>query len=95
VSVKYSDFRTKILSHVLSKQEIDNFCGFTDYTTLYFIVAAGLLAAFCAGLGVFIFIYWTRLGKVDLNLIQKSEEEGRLEEKFVEGENKKNNILRD
>jgi hypothetical protein len=66
ISIKYSEFKQKVLTHIVDTKTVDNFCGFIDNSGLFFKIAAILLSIVAAGLGSLIFYLLKKMKKMDI-----------------------------
>jgi hypothetical protein len=64
-TVKYAHFKQALLSHTTDNNTINDFCGFTDNSSLYFKLAALLLLCASIGLGVWISMLYKKMKKHD------------------------------
>jgi hypothetical protein len=89
-NLRYKYFKTLILSQTVQDKVVNDFCGFTDYSYLLFIMAALLLFSMFIGFGVWIFIMFTRMKKKDENeeviVENKQDDENQIRKELINNE---------
>jgi hypothetical protein len=55
IQLSYKEFKKNIVSHLVSRAEIDRFCGLTEDLSIYFTIAMILLLIISVSLGVWIY----------------------------------------
>jgi hypothetical protein len=85
-SINYSIFKRNLLMLTMDMDSISDFCGFTDYTSLYFKLAAILLFLAFVGIGFYILNLWRKLHSQEAAIYKKDEGEGNLNNKLLANE---------
>jgi hypothetical protein len=85
-SINYSLFKRNLLMLTMDINAISDFCGFTDYTSLYFKLAALLLFFAFVAIGFYILNLWRKLHSQESAIYKKNEGEVNLNNKLISNE---------
>ena len=86
ISINYSLFKKEMLWLTMDIDEVSDFCGFTDYTSLYFKIAAILLFIVFLAIGLYIMNLWRAMHSQDAAIYKKDEGDTNLNKNLINNE---------
>ncbi len=85
-SINYALFKQNLLQLTMDGDAVSDFCGFTDYSTLYFKLAALLLMIASFAIGAYILHLWRQMHLVEAEIYKKEDSEINLNKKLINNE---------